>query len=238
MLLGAFEHSMLFQLRQIWTSIFLELHLKNLLQDSSHVGTSNEAFIEQKLFDRLLSAKRTSSKSARVKKSEAGYISFLQDGRAKLVMPVLQTGPSRSRDLQDSNHCFQLLGDLNVQFLYSITAGTAEPHHTFMLSKDHVQSIPVLLNLLECRKEPSIDASKQLQSGDAASERRTLKRQRVSVTSIFTVPFDPPQPASAPGLACLLLLLEEEASPLQLFGASPCGPRLAMQCLSVRPFSY
>jgi hypothetical protein len=90
--------------------------------------------------------------------------------------------------------------------------------------------------LVNIAMKTSTDSSMQLEGIDSSAKKQKCNNQPESaVAKVVTVPFEPSQPASASGLACLLLLLDEAASPLQLFSGSTCGPRLAIQCLSVRP---
>jgi hypothetical protein len=216
-------------------TLFL-LHLSIFLQGI--VEAINQYMVAHTVFYKLLRVKNSCSKAEELNTLETGELSFLADGSVKIVMPLLQQGSSRARDIKDSSHCFQLVGNLDVKFLFSLTAGTAkESKFVFMLRKEHIQKIAFLLELLEFRKESSSDASKETQCREAVSIKRKFKKRRVSeADTVFTVPFEPPQPASASGLVLLLLLLEEAAPPFQLFYSSS-GPRLAVQCLSVRPIS-
>jgi hypothetical protein len=178
-------------------------------------GISDEALLGERILDRLPTVTEFCLKPDKVKTSEAWELRLLADGSAKIEMPLLQTGSSRSRDVQDSTFCFELLAQLEAHFRFGLTAGISEPKCIFHICKEHVVKLPLLLELVNIASGASPDASKE------------------TPANVCTVPFEPPQPASASSLACLLLLLEKAATPLQLFGASSCGPRLAIQCLSV-----
>jgi hypothetical protein len=205
------------------------MHLMSSLQAPTVDRTSTSSFIRQHAVKMLPTVKACD----KLNELEAGDISFLSDGSAKIVLPLLQTESGRAQELQDTAHCFQLLGQLNAKFLLSLTTGTAEPKCTFDICKEHVEKLPLFLDLINSTSQDPAGSSKQRSAKKVSSSGR--KKRCVSATAdVVKVPFEPPQPASASGLACVLMLLEEAASPMQLFRAS-CGPRLAIQCLSVRP---
>jgi hypothetical protein len=207
------------------------MDLISFLQVPSVAGTNSSPLIRREEVQMLPAV----SKPDKRKTSEAGDISFSGNGGAKIVIPLLQSESSRSQDLQDITQCFQLLGQLNAEFLFSLTTGTVQPKCTFDICKVHVEKLPLFLDLMSITSEDPADCFKQTYAEVSSGGR---KKQCVSVTAnALKVPFEPPKPASASGLACVLMLLDGAASPTQLFGAAPCGPRLAIQCLSVRPTS-
>jgi hypothetical protein len=215
------------------------MHLSDLLQVSALGGTRNEEFIGQMLSGRLPTVKDSCSKFDESKTSDAGNLSFLGNGEAKVTMSLLQTGQGKSRSPQDNAHCYELLAQSKANFRFALTAGMSEPECIFHIGKAHVEKLPLFLELVEVAREAETDASKQPQAVSSA-QAQACKKQRVAAdadASAITVPFKPPLPASASGLACLLLLLDEANSPLQLFSSPLCGPRLAIQCLSVRSTS-
>jgi hypothetical protein len=194
----------------------LDLHLREFLQASVPMGISDEKLLGQMLLDKLPTVKESCLKPDTVKTSENGELRFFEDGGAKIEMPLLRTDSKRLRDLQDTSHCFELLGQVKADYHLSLTAGVSAPKCSFRIRKEHVEKLPLLLDLVNIACEATRGSTEQ------------------TLENVCTVPFEPPQPASPSGLACLLLLLEAAASPLQIFGASSCGPRLAVQCLSVR----
>jgi hypothetical protein len=190
------------------------------------------------LSGRLPMVKDSCSKFDESKTSDAGNLSFLGNGEAKVKMPLLQTGQGKSRSPQDNAHCYELLAQLKANFRFALTAGMSEPECIFHIGKAHVEKLPLFLELVEVAGEAETDAFKQPQAVEGSAQGQARKKQRVAAdANVITVPFKPPLPASASGLACLLLLLDEANSPLQLFSSPLCGPRLAIQCLSVRPTS-
>jgi hypothetical protein len=194
----------------------VNLNLHACPQDSAFVGTSDEAPLRQKFLAKVPSGQAFCFKPDKVTASEAGELKLLEDGSANIEMPLLRTGSSRLLYLQDIANCIKLLGQLNADFKFGLTAGSTEPKCSFQVCKEHVEKLPLLRNLATITSEASPNASKE------------------TPENVCTVPFEPPEPAGASGIACLLILLEQKASPQQIFGAYPCGPRLAIQCLSVR----
>jgi hypothetical protein len=154
------------------------------------------------------------------------------------VMPLLQSESGRSTDLEDIAHCLQLLGKVKVGFTVSLHSSTPELTCEICMRQDHVNKLPLLLDLVNINSsEAPPGGTKLTDASEAPPTKRQRKRSRRAQSIKRTTSFEPPELASAPGLACLLLLLEEGVSPLQLFGTSSCGPRLAIQCLSVRTCS-
>jgi hypothetical protein len=204
-----------------------------VLQVSCLGRASNKILIARPNRHRLLAIEKACSVSHTIRAPESGELTFLDNGGAKIKMPLLQTGSSRSRDLQDSTHCFHLHGQLDARFEFSLIAGTAELKCSFLIGKEHLDKLPLLLDLMNIKNKGSPGTSKQTHLSEDQL-REGYGAHVCTAASVSTVPFAPPQPATSAGLACLLLLLEQAASPFELFGAS-CGPRIAIQCLSVRP---
>jgi hypothetical protein len=214
------------------------LQMSDLVQVSALVGTKKEEFVRPMHLDRLPTVRMPCSRPNIEETSESGELSFPGNGDATIRMPLLPTGSSCSRVLQDHAHCYELLGQLRPDFMFSLTAGMTDPKCSFHIGKAHAEKIPLFLDLVNAAREASTDASIQPQAIDGSANEHECMNQAVSArTNVFTAPFEPPPPASASGLAFLLMLLDEAASPLQLFSSPLCGPRLAIQCLSVRPAS-
>jgi hypothetical protein len=202
---------------------------------------NSESVKRKALTDRLrafsTSLVKSSAKPDIVNESNPGKISFHDDGGAEILMPLMQPGSCGSTELEDITFCIPLLGKLNTGFGFSLTTSQTGPKCQFWIQKEQLQKLPLLLDFVNM---PSNDALPGATTQQDALKGLPTKRQRRS-TGMFTqanvdsVSFNPP--ASASGLACLLLLLEDVGSPLQLFGASICGPRLAVQCLKVRSTS-
>jgi hypothetical protein len=178
-------------------------------------------------------AETVCAKADTVNEPEAGQLSICEDGSAVITMPLQQSGSGRSRDLEGITRCIELLWKQEARFMPVIELSTAAPKCTFRIRKNLLEEIPLLLDIrnITC-EDTSPDTIKQTDPlEDLPKKLQRESRENVAPAFMYTVPFKPPQPASASGLACLLLLLNDAASPLQLFGASLCGPRLATEAL-------
>jgi hypothetical protein len=215
-----------------------DLNLCDCPQDSTVEGTSDEALLRQRLLGKLPTEKWSCLKPDKVTTSRAGEIKLLEDGGAKVEMPLLQTGSSRTRDLQDSAHCIQLLGRRKVDFQFGLTAGSAEPECSFQICKRHVEKLPLLRNLMTITSDASRDVSKE------------------TPENVCQVAFEPPHPAGA-SLVCdwyatgmrfdvagensitkaalrCLSLWSKTCHPVSVGRGSP---RLAMLCANAVPFA-
>jgi hypothetical protein len=152
------------------------------------------------------------SGSDQVKKRKAGHIKTLDDGSRKIMMPMLLEGDSESHEVEESALCFRLLLKLQTAIVFSLQTGGTKPSFKLRIPGSDASEVLLFVDLINITSTKAIPGS-------------------------ISVPFDPPHPASASGLVCLLLLLEQATSPLEIFGSSICGPRLAVQCLLVRPNS-
>jgi hypothetical protein len=224
---------------EVFSSARLQSHLSDFLQ-VANLGGGVDAEEYSARFQALTGVlEESGAKFETVNEATDGQLSFRDDSGARIVMPLLQPGSSGSTDLEDIAYCFQLLGKLNTDIDLSLTTGTAGSKCEFQIQQKHLEKLPLLLDLMDMHhKDDSYGASKQSGASRGPPRKRQCKSTPILATdNVRTLPFHPPQPASAAGLACLLLLQENTAPPLQIFGSSSCGPRLAVQCLSVRSTS-
>jgi hypothetical protein len=213
----------------------------DVLQDSgSHredIARAPPSSAAERLHALSTSVVQSGAKPDMVEESNAGKLTFHDDGGAEILMPLVQRGSCRSTELEDITYCIHQLGKLDTTFVFSLTTSTAGQKCQFWIAKHQLQKLPLLLDFMSMNgKDASPGAGRQ---GEASKGQPTKRKRRstgmLTQAKVEPVVFDPP--ASSAGLACLLLLLEEAASPLQLFGASLCGPRLAVHCLLVSPTS-
>lgn len=151
----------------------------------------------------------------------------------RVTMPVASPGMDDCIANDVHTHVSKLLRQHDPrQFKWSLTLSPPNSRVDIYIDRELASKLPVLAPLLHTTDSPPAKAAKK--NPTRAGKRNTSAHdaELQDANSLHSFPFNPP--ASACGLACLLLLLERTAAPAPLFLSRPWGQELTSETAWVR----